>query len=142
MKPVNLLLVEDNEGDIILTIEAFEEAKIVNNISVARDGEQAIKLLENCATETPESLPDIILLDINMPKVNGHEVLHFVKNHEKLRHIPVIILTTSSSETDIHNSYSNYANCYITKPVDIEDFMAVVSRVESFWISLVQLPRS
>ena len=141
MKPFNLLLVEDNEGDIILTIEAFEEAGIANKINVARDGEQAVKLLQNCIRENSSELPDIIILDVNLPKMNGHEVLRYIKMHEKLKHIPVLMLTTSSSERDINESYRNFASCFITKPVEINEFVKVVQKIEMFWLSIVQLPR-
>jgi two-component system, chemotaxis family, response regulator Rcp1 len=136
MKEVHILLVEDNEGDIILTREALKEARIKNEIIVARDGEEALELLH-----TTSSLPDIILLDINLPKINGLEVLANIKNNDRLKSIPVIMLSTSSSERDITNSYHNHANCFITKPVDLNKFMELVKSIEDFWISIVKLPK-
>ena len=135
-KPIKILLVEDNEGDILLTTEALEEAKIINTIEVAKDGNAALKYLEDPAIP----LPDLILLDVNLPKKNGHEVLVHIKASEMLRHIPVIMLTTSSSEMDINKAYKQYANCYIVKPVEVGDFMEMVSQIEGFWFSIVSLP--
>lgn len=133
---VRILLVEDNEGDIILTKEALREAKIKNEISVAMDGEQALSLLRSGAP-----LPDLILLDINLPKVTGLEVLATIKSDDQLKMIPVIMLTTSSAERDVINSYANHANCFITKPVDLPRFMEVIKTIEDFWISIVKLPQ-
>ena len=138
MKSINILLVEDNEGDILLTTEAFEESKIVNEINVIRNGEEAIRYFEALNNKDPR--PDLVLLDINLPKKSGHEVLMFIKSHEKFKHIPVIMLTTSSSEKDILLSYNNYVNCYITKPIDVSDFMKAISKVEDFWINIVTIP--
>jgi CheY-like chemotaxis protein len=140
MKSIHILLVEDNEGDILLTKEAFEDAKILNTISIARDGQEAILFLDKTGPYSDVASPDLILLDVNLPKKNGHEVLHYIKNSEGLKHIPVIMLTTSLSEKDIVKSYENYANCYITKPVEVEDFLNVISSIENFWIKIVQLP--
>lgn len=139
MKAVDILLVEDNEGDILLTTEALEEGKILNNTSVARDGKLAIDMLHESLISG--TLPDMILLDVNLPRKNGHEVLQYVKTHDGLKHIPVIMLTTSSAETDINLSYQNHANCYITKPVEAADFMNAISEIEDFWINIVQLPK-
>jgi CheY-like chemotaxis protein len=141
MKSVHLLLVEDNEGDIILTTEALDERKIINKISIVKDGKQALDFLEKNPPYEAEDLPDIILLDVNLPKKNGHEVLEYIKNSSSLKHIPVIILTTSSLEKDINSSYENHANCYITKPVEVDDFLKVVGKIENFWINIVQLPK-
>ncbi|MHA4809995.1 response regulator [Flavitalea flava] len=138
MKPINILLVEDNEGDIVLTREAFEESKLINEIQVIRDGKEAIRFFENLADDA--SKPNIVLLDVNLPKVSGHEVLKFIKNHEKHSSIPVIMLTTSSSEKDILQSYRNHVNCYITKPIDIGDFLKAMSKIEDFWINIVSVP--
>ena len=140
MKPVHILLVEDNEGDILLTTEAFEDARLKNTLSVAKDGEQAIKYLERKDEFKDAVPPDLIILDINLPKKNGHEVLNFIKSGKKYKHLPVVMLTTSSSEQDIMKSYQNHANCFITKPVDIDEFMKAVSAIEDFWISIVKLP--
>jgi CheY-like chemotaxis protein len=140
MKSIHILLVEDNEGDILLTTEALQEGRIVNKISVARDGKQAVDFLSKTGDYTNAQVPDFILLDINLPKKNGHEVLQFIKTNDKLKHIPVIMLTTSSAEADISLSYNHYANCYITKPVEVGDFMDAVMKVEDFWINIVKLP--
>ena len=141
MQQIHILLVDDNEGDILLTREALEEARIINKISIAYDGLQAIDLLKKSA-RVAGTMPDLILLDINLPKMNGTEVLSIIKNDPDLRRIPVIMLTTSSSEKDILASYNNYANCYITKPVDLDRFMDVVRTIEDFWISIVKLPKT
>lgn len=138
MKNVHILLVEDNEGDILLTVEALEEGRIANKIEVARDGQEAIDKLEKNLKE--QTLPDLILLDINLPKMNGHEVLERLKETEGLKHIPVIILSTSSSEMDILKSYKNHANCFITKPVEIDEFVNAIESIEDFWFSIVKLP--
>lgn len=140
MKPIHILLVEDNEGDVLLTIEAFAEGKITNNISVVNDGKEAIDFLNQVGAYSTSELPDLVLLDINLPKQNGHEVLHIIKTTEKLKSIPVIMLTTSSSERDILKAYKNYVNCYITKPIDLFDFMKAIAQIEDFWMSVVKLP--
>lgn len=139
MKAVDILLVEDNEGDILLTTEAFEEGRILNRTRVVRDGRSAIDLLAEDIKS--DNLPDLILLDVNIPRMNGHEVLQHIKQHTDLKHIPVIMLTTSSAELDINMSYQNHANCYITKPVEAQDFMNAISKIEDFWINIVQLPK-
>lgn len=136
MTEIEILLVEDNEGDIVLTREALKEGRIKNKISVAKDGQEALNML---AAAT--SLPDLILLDINLPKISGLEVLMNIKKDDRLRSIPVIMLSTSEEQTDILTSYSNYANCFITKPVDFNRFMDVVRSIEDFWISIVKLPQ-
>jgi len=141
MNEIHILLVDDNEGDILLTREALEEARIVNRISIAYDGVEAIQFLRNNRPFGGET-PDLILLDINLPKMDGKEVLSIIKNDPDLRRIPVIMLTTSSSEKDILAAYDNHANCYITKPVDLEKFMDVVRTIEDFWISIVKLPKA
>ena len=142
MKPkeIHILLVEDNEGDIVLTREALDEGRIKNSVSVVRDGWEAIQYLEKNEGYEDAIEPNLILLDINLPKMNGHKVLQHIKNHEELKHIPVIMLTTSSDDVDIIKSYKNHSNCYITKPVDINSFIDVISTIEDFWISIVQLP--
>ncbi len=140
MKPVHILLVEDNDGDIFMTIEALEERKVINKVSVVNDGKKAIDFLEKQGAYQDVDDPDLILLDINLPKKNGHEVLVHIKSSESLKHIPVIILTTSSSELDIKTAYENYASCFITKPVEVDDFLEVVSGIENFWINIVTLP--
>lgn len=140
MIPIEILLVEDNEGDILLTTDALMERKIVNKINVAKDGKAAIHFLDECISVEKKELPDLILLDINLPKKNGHEVLQYIKGHEVLKQIPVIMLTTSSSEKDILQSYKHHANCYITKPVEVNDFLSAITSIEDFWVSLVKLP--
>ena len=140
MQQIHILLVDDNEGDILLTKEALDDARIINKISIASDGVEAIRFLRKRA-KTSE-MPDLILLDINLPKMDGTEVLGIIKNDPELKRIPVIMLTTSSAEKDILASYNNYANCYITKPVDLDRFMDVVRTIEDFWISIVKLPKT
>ena len=140
MKDIHILLVEDNEGDIVLTKEALADAKIKNKVSVARDGEAAIGFVNTALKEGESQLPDLILLDINLPKVDGKEVLYYLKTHPQLKKIPVVMLTTSSSELDVVDSYNNYANCFITKPVDFNKFFEVVQMIEDFWITIVKLP--
>jgi CheY-like chemotaxis protein len=139
MKSINILLVEDNEGDILLTTDALEECKIINEVNIQRDGRQAIAFFENL--QPGEPVPDIVLLDINLPKMSGQEVLMFIKNNDKFKHIPVIMLTTSSSEKDIMTSYKNHVNCYITKPIEVTDFIKAVAKIEDFWINIVSIPR-
>ena len=138
MKAVRILLVEDNEGDILLTKEAFEESKIRNEIIAIRDGLEAISFFENLTNV--EDLPHLVLLDVNLPKISGHEVLLYIKNSERYKRIPVIMLTTSSAEKDIFLSYSNHVNCYITKPIDVADFMTAITKIEDFWINIVSIP--
>ncbi|GGD92691.1 response regulator [Planktosalinus lacus] len=140
MKSVHILLVEDNPGDILLTTEALEERKLVNKISVVRNGKEALDFLFQEHQYKGETPPDLILLDINIPLLSGHEVLQRIKTDERTKEIPVIILTTSSAERDIHLAYKNHANCFITKPVDIDDFMKAIFNIEDFWIQLVRLP--
>jgi chemotaxis family two-component system response regulator Rcp1 len=139
-EPIHILLVEDNPGDVRLTVEALREGKVHNRLSVATDGVEALSFLrrENGHAEAPR--PDVILLDLNLPKKDGREVLAEIKGDEALRGIPVVILTTSKAEEDILKSYSLHANCYITKPVDLEQFMTVVKSIEDFWFSIVRLP--
>ena len=138
MKGINILLIEDNEGDILLTREAFEESKIINNIKIIKDGKLAIKYFESLNEK--DDIPHLVLLDINLPKVNGHEVLAYIKGNENYKRIPVIMLTTSSSKPDILKSYNNHVNCYITKPIDVTDFMTAISKIEDFWINIVSVP--
>lgn len=135
MRLIDILLIEDNEGDILLTSEALEESEIPNNLSVIKDGEAAIEYFEN--NKNSSALPDLILLDINLPKKSGHEVLVFLKASELLKHIPVIMLTTSSSQKDILLGYKNHVNCYLVKPLDVLNFKDIVSKIETFWINVV-----
>jgi two-component system, chemotaxis family, response regulator Rcp1 len=142
MEAIHVLLVEDNEGDIVLTLEAFEEAKFNVGVSIVRDGEQAVNFLLKRNQYLDEKTPDMIILDINLPRKNGLEVLEFIKTSESLMHIPVIMLTTSSSEKDIMIAYKNHANCFIIKPLGIEDFVNAIHEIENFWFSWVKLPKA
>jgi chemotaxis family two-component system response regulator Rcp1 len=139
-KNAKILLVEDNEGDIVLTIEALKDAKAGNTVVVVRDGEEAMQFLLKQGQYINAETPDIILLDINLPKMNGKEVLEEIKKNERLKIIPVIMLTTSNSEKDILDSYRNHANCYVTKSSDFQKFMEIVSMIVNFWLRIVQLP--
>lgn len=141
MKNIHILLVEDNEGDILLTTEALEEKKIVNKISVARDGQEALDFVLKQDKFKDAPTPDLILLDVNLPKKNGHEVLQIIKSTESIQQIPVIMLTTSSSEKDINLSYKQHANCYITKPVEAKAFLEAITSIEDFWLTIVKLPK-
>ena len=138
MKKNLILLVEDNEGDIVLTSEAFEESSCKVNIQVARNGKEAINILFD--QNENAQLPDLILLDINLPLLNGHEVLKKIKENEKTKHIPVIILTTSSAISDINLTYENYANSFITKPADINDFFETINVLCNYWFKISKLP--
>lgn len=139
MKSIHILLIEDNEGDILLTTEAFEESKIINTLSVIRDGKEAIDYFEVLGSGGKK--PDLVLLDVNLPKKGGHEVLAYIKSNEHTKQIPVIMLTTSSSESDILKSYKNHANCYITKPIDVSDFLIAITKIQDFWINISTIPR-
>ncbi|MDZ7846658.1 MAG: response regulator [Owenweeksia sp.] len=140
MKAVHILLVEDNEGDIVLTTEALEESRIINTVSVARDGREALDYIFGRGKFAEAQRPDLILLDINLPLKNGHEILQEVKSDDKVKRIPVIMLTTSSSERDISLSYQYHANCYISKPVEINQFIEAIASIENFWLNIVSLP--
>ncbi len=140
MHGINILLVEDNEGDILLTKEAFEEADVPVTLNVVRNGELAIQFLQKREKFNEVPTPDLILLDINLPKVNGLEVLKYVKDNDRYRHIPVVMLTTSSSEKDIIESYKNHVNCYITKPIDINEFWETIAAIKNFWLKTTKLP--
>lgn len=139
-RPVEILLVEDNPGDVRLTREAFHEGKMKNNLSVVEDGVEAMAFLrrEGAYSEAPR--PDIVLLDLNLPRKDGREVLAEIKVDPDLKRIPVVILTTSKAEEDILRTYNLHANCYITKPVDFERFIEIVKMIEGFWLSVVKLP--
>jgi CheY-like chemotaxis protein len=137
-EPLNILLVEDNEGDILLTQEAFEESKLEVKLNIVRDGEEAIHYLTNSSSNNLR--PDIILLDVNLPKLNGHEVLTIIKNNPDLKQIPIIMLTTSSSESDVFKAYANHVNSYVTKPVEVELFLKAVSEIGLYWSEIVRLP--
>ena len=139
--PIEILLVEDSLGDVRLTVEALRDGKVLNNLNVARDGVEALAFLRRQGPHAEAPRPDLILLDLNMPKKDGREVLAEIKNDDSLRRIPVVILTTSQAEQDILKSYDLHANCYITKPVDFDQFISVVQSVEDFWLTMVKLPR-
>ena len=138
--PIEILLVEDNPGDVRLTEEAFKEGKIRNNLYVVEDGEEALNFLKRVGKYSKAPRPDLILLDLNMPKKDGREVLKEIKEDKGLRRIPVVILTTSKAEEDILKTYDHHANCYITKPVNMEQFIQVVQYLEDFWFTIVRLP--
>ena len=138
--PVEILLVEDSPADVRLTIEALRDAKVRNNLHVAADGEEAMAFLRREGAHADAVHPDLILLDLNLPKKDGREVLEEIKADPQLRRIPVVILTTSEAEQDILRSYDLHANCYITKPVDLDQFITVVRTIEDFWLTIVKLP--
>ncbi len=140
--PINILLVEDNPGDIRLTQEVLKEARVRNNLTVARDGEQAMAILRREGIHARALRPDLILLDLNLPRKSGREVLAEIKSSPRLKAIPVIILTTSNSEEDVARTYGLHANCYITKPVDLDQFVRVIRSVEDFWLATVKLPKN
>jgi CheY-like chemotaxis protein len=139
-KPVEILLVEDNEGDVGLIEEVFEDAKIRNNLHVVEDGEDAILFLRGEGQFSGAPRPDIILLDLNLPKKDGREVLEEIKEDDDLKNIPIVVLTTSKAEEDILKSYNLHSNAYITKPVDFDQFIKVIKSIEDFWLEVVKLP--
>jgi two-component system, chemotaxis family, response regulator Rcp1 len=141
-RPIDILLVEDNPADVRLTVEALKEAKISNHLFVARDGREALNWLRGKEDFSDPLRPDIILLDLNLPKKDGREVLAEIKNDPQLKRIPVVVLTTSKAHEDIARSYDLHANCFITKPVDFDKFIEVVKSIEDFWLSVVKLPTS
>jgi chemotaxis family two-component system response regulator Rcp1 len=138
--PVSVLLVEDNPGDMRLTIEALEENKFYINLDVARDGVEALEFLRQQGQYADARRPDLILLDLNLPRKDGREVLAEIKSDPDLQRIPVVILTTSQAEKDILRTYNLHANCYVTKPVDLDQFIRVVKSIEEFWFTIVRLP--
>jgi len=138
--PIEVLLVEDSPGDVRLTREAFRDAKVHINLHVATDGTKAMAFLNREGEHAKAPRPDLVLLDLNLPKKDGREVLQEIKESHTLKSIPVVILTTSSSEADILKSYRLHANCYITKPVGLEGFLTVVKSIDNFWLSVVKLP--
>ncbi len=139
-QPIEILLIEDNEGDIILTKKAFERGKIRNNLSVARDGKEGLDFLFKRGEHTDAPTPDLILLDLNMPEVSGQEVLAKIKETPELCTIPVVVLTTSSSDEDIIKSYKLQASCYIKKPVDFKQFGEVIQTLQNYWFTVVKFP--
>lgn len=139
-RPIEILLVEDNPGDVRLTREALKEGKVLNHLHVVEDGEDAVRFLRREGEFDGAVRPDLVLLDLNLPRKSGHEVLEEIKTDTDLRRIPVVVLTSSEAETDIARSYDRYANAYITKPVDLDQFISVVRAVEDFWLEVVRLP--
>jgi two-component system, chemotaxis family, response regulator Rcp1 len=139
-KPIKILLAEDNPGDVRLTQEALKEGKIRNELAVVGDGVEAISYLRREGNYAGVSRPDLILLDLNLPKKNGREVLAEIKADDVLKRIPVIILTSSKAEQDVVKTYESHANCYIVKPVELEEFIKVVSYINDFWLTIVMLP--
>lgn len=139
-KPIEILLIEDNPGDVRLTREALKEGKVANKLHVVQDGEEAMEFILQEGKFSNKPRPDLILLDLNLPKKDGREVLAEIKGNDDLKRIPVVILTTSRSEEDILKSYNLYANAYVTKPVDLEQFMEVIKSIEDFWLTIVKLP--
>ncbi len=138
--PVEILLVEDNPGDVRLTREALKEGKVYSNLHWAQDGVEALEFLRRQGKFADMPRPDIILLDLNLPRKDGREVLFEIKNDDDLKRIPVVILTTSKAEEDVLRSYELHANCYVTKPVDLEKFIVVVQSIDRFWLTVVTLP--
>jgi CheY-like chemotaxis protein len=141
LQPIEVLLVEDDPGDELMTREAFDEHKISNRLHIARDGEQALDFLFHRGEHAHAPKVDLILLDLNLPKYDGRQVLERIRSDPDLTHIPVVILTTSSSEEDILRSYKLHANAYVTKPVDVNEFIAAVRQIDEFFLSVVRLPR-
>ena len=139
-RPVEILLVEDNPGDVRLTREALREGKVRNNLSVASDGVEAVAYLRREGEHAHAVRPDLILLDLNLPRMDGREVLAEIKADPSLRNIPVVVLTSSQAEEDIVRAYDLHANCYVTKPVDLDQFIRVVESIEDFWFTIVKLP--
>ena len=139
-RPIQILMVEDNPDDIELTVEALKDARVANHLTVVQDGDEALSYLRCRGKYAQAVRPDLILLDLNMPRKNGRDVLREIKNDPKLKRIPVVILTTSQAEDDILHTYDLHANCYITKPVDFNQFLKVVRSIEDFWLTVVKLP--
>ena len=139
-RPIQILMVEDNPDDIELTVEALKDARVANHLTAVQDGEEALSYLRGRGKYAQAVRPDLILLDLNMPRKHGRDVLREIKNDPKLKRIPVVILTTSQAEDDILHTYDLHANCYITKPVDFNQFLKVVRSIEDFWLTVVKLP--
>lgn len=139
-RPVEILLIEDNPADVRLTKEALVEGKVLNNLNVANDGVEGLAMLRREGKYASLTKPDIILLDLNLPKKDGREVLSEIKQDAELRRIPVVVLTTSRAEQDLLQTYDLHVNCYIVKPVDLEQFVTVVQSIEDFWFTIVKLP--
>jgi CheY-like chemotaxis protein len=141
-KPVEILLVEDDPGDVLITREAIESSKVANRVNVVSNGEEALQFLRREASFADAPRPGLILLDLNLPRLDGREVLARIKSDPDLRRIPIVVLTTSSSDEDIVRSYDLHANAYVTKPVDFDQFMSVVRQIDEFFVSIVALPPS
>lgn len=139
-RPVHILLVEDNAGDVRLTREALKEGKVANSLTVAGDGVEALAILRREGRYKDEQRPGLILLDLNLPRKDGRQVLAEIKEDPALKRIPVVVLTTSQAEEDIFKTYDLHANCYIAKPVDFEKFVTVIRTIDDFWLSVVRLP--
>jgi len=139
-RPINILLIEDNPGDVRLTQEAFKEGRMDIDLSVTMDGVEAVKFLKKEEKYAEAVTPDLILLDLNLPKMDGREVLEVVKSDPSLKRIPVVVLTTSNAEQDILKSYNLHVNCYINKPVDFDKFFDIIQKIEDFWLSIAVLP--
>lgn len=142
VKPIEILLIEDNPGDVRLTMEALKETKVINKLTVMKNGVDAMAFLRREGSYAKAARPHLILLDLNLPLKDGREVLAEIKADEGLRRIPVVILTTSQDEQDVLKSYHLHANCYITKPVDLDQFITVVKSIEDFWLGIVVLPKN
>lgn len=140
VKPIEILMVEDNPGDVRLTVEALKEGKVRNKLHVVEDGVEAMAFLRGEGEYADAPRPDLILLDLNLPKKDGREVLAEIKGDPNLRRIPVVVLTVSEANEDILKTYDLHANCYVTKPVDLDQFIVVVKSVEDFWLTIVKLP--
>ena len=138
--PIEILLIEDNPGDVRLTQEALREGKVINNLAVVSDGVEALAYLRQKGRYAGATRPDVILLDLNLPRKDGREVLQEIKEDPNLKRIPVVVITSSSAEEDVLRSYNLHANCYISKPVDLEQFVTVVKSIEDFWMGIVKLP--
>lgn len=139
-RPIDILLVEDNAADVRLTQEVLTESKVHNNLMIANDGEEALQCLRQQGKFKNSPRADLVLLDLNLPRKDGREVLAEIKSDKDLKRIPVVILTTSKAEEDVLKTYNLHANCYITKPVDLEQFVMVVRYIEDFWLAIVRLP--
>tara|TARA_R110002126_G_scaffold10615_9_gene48890 strand:+ start:553 stop:1011 length:459 start_codon:yes stop_codon:yes gene_type:complete len=142
LRPIEILLVEDNPADVRLTEEGFKQLKVINNLHIVRDGDEALEFVFQRSGYADAPRPDIVLLDLNLPGTSGHEVLSIIKGSETHSTIPVVVLTSSESESDIAQSYSRHANCFITKPVSFSGFVDIVKRIDDFWFSIVRLPDS
>ena len=140
VKPIEILIAEDNPGEVRLTVKALEQSKLKNKLNVVPDGIEAMKYLRQEGNYCDVVQPDIVFLDLNMPRMDGRQVLAEMKEDQSLKHIPVVVLTTSDAEQDVVCSYQLHANCYITKPVDMEQFFKVVTSIEDFWFKIVKLP--